>query len=70
MRCEEAIYEVIPFYYGELGEKEKKEYVRHTTICTFCARLSFKLRKAKKFLDDNKPAFVCTELADEIVIRK
>lgn len=70
MKCDEAIYEMIPFYCGELTEKKKKEYVRHTTVCSSCARISFRLRKAKRFLDGNKPALLCADLTDEIVIRK
>ncbi|MDR1942322.1 MAG: hypothetical protein LBQ47_08350 [Endomicrobium sp.] len=53
MKCEEAVYEIIPFYSGELDGEKKKEYIRHVTLCKACARLSFKIRKAKKYIEES-----------------
>jgi len=59
--------EIIPFYCGELDGEKAKEYKRHTTVCRDCARFSFKLRKAKKYLEENKPQRQKIDLAGEIL---
>lgn len=53
MKCNEILKEIIPFYSGELNSDKEKEYMRHTTVCKECARVSFKIRKAKKYLERN-----------------
>ena len=70
MKCKEAELEIIPFYCGELDGEKAKEYTRHTTVCRDCARLSFKLRKTKKYLEENKPQRQDADLSDEILKRK
>ncbi|MCL1971983.1 MAG: hypothetical protein FWG57_03210 [Endomicrobia bacterium] len=66
MKCKEAVCEIIPFYCGELDEGREKEYKRHTAICKDCARFSFKIRKAVKYLKENKPVNLRIDLSFEI----
>lgn len=68
MNCEEAVYEIIPFYCGELDEEAEKAYKRHTVICKNCARFSFKIRKAVRYLKENKREIPSIELSFEIKI--
>ncbi len=70
MKCKEVLKEILPFYCGELDESKEKEYKRHTTVCSECARISFKLREAKSFLENSKPVFKEIDLADSIKIKK
>ncbi|AKL98100.1 hypothetical protein Epro_0721 [Endomicrobium proavitum] len=53
MKCREILLEIIPFYSGELDEEKTKEYRRHTTVCKDCARTSFRIRKAKNYIENN-----------------
>jgi hypothetical protein len=66
VKCEEIVYEIVPFYSGDLDELKEKEYKRHMLICKNCARFSFRIRKALTFLRENKPQIKYTELGSDI----
>jgi hypothetical protein len=66
MKCEEIIYETVPYCCGELGEEKAKEFKRHITICRECARFYFRIRKTLNYLRDNAPENKSVELISEI----
>jgi len=65
MKCDELVNEIILYYADELSQQKTEEYKRHTMICTQCARYSFAIRKAIKFIEENAPAIHKIDLLQE-----
>lgn len=66
MKCDEIVFEMVPFCCGDLDEEKEKEFKRHTTVCKNCARHYFRIRKTLKYLRDNPPEIKSVELRFEI----
>ena len=66
MKCDELIFEIVPFCCGDIDEIKAKEFKRHITICHDCAMYYFRIRKTLRYLYENIPERKSIELRFEI----
>ncbi|MDR2425828.1 MAG: hypothetical protein LBD46_01360 [Endomicrobium sp.] len=71
MKCDEIIYEIVPFCCGDLDEQKEKEFKRHTTVCKKCAQTFFRIKKTLQYLHkahDSITQMQSVDLTDDIQI--